>query len=493
MRIAIIDLGTNSVRFDVQQLGPGRRVKCLHREKIMVRLGQGIFLSSKLDPDAIQRTLQAFHRFRRLSDQYRVSKTIAFGTSALREASDREGFLATIKEETGIHVRVISGAEEAKLIALGIQARERIPKGLYSLVDIGGGSTEISVCQGEKILHSASFPIGTARLQQLFLSRTPPKPADLVALRKHVRNALLDTLLPEHWPRTERIIGSSGTIRALDKILGEFTRKNLSAMVKRMSLMTTGELLGIPGMESKRVDMILAGAVLFEECMAAMGAKKATSSEFSLRDGILEEELALFRQGGGASRLELHIPEMYEKARLLGGDVDHLQAVVALAEELFKRLQPVHRLNPSWKIYLVAACILRDTGEAVNLARHHVHSYYIIKHSDLPAMDNWELEFISQLCLHHEGAKLDSKDLSFTRNKVRKDAFRKLLALLRVVDELDTGPDARATIKSVKIMRKLVRLRFTGRNLTGMEAQNVAKKGLFFEKVFGRALEPQES
>src|ERR1700733_1161505 len=102
MRIAIIDLGTNSVRFDVHQLGPGRRVRQLHREKIMVRLGQGVFLNGKLDRSAMTRTLHAFLRFRKIATQYKAGKIIAFGTSALREVSDRESFLETLRSRTGI-------------------------------------------------------------------------------------------------------------------------------------------------------------------------------------------------------------------------------------------------------------------------------------------------------------------------------------------------------------------------------------------------------
>src|SRR5690349_20184162 len=148
MRIAIIDLGTNSVRFDIHQLGPKKgSVRQLHREKIMVRLGQGVFLNGKLDRSAIQRTLHAFTRFKKSAAQFKAAKTIAFGTSALRESSDGEKFLKLVHERTGIQIRVISGSEEAQLIALGILSNEKTPKGKYALVDIGGGSTEISICR----------------------------------------------------------------------------------------------------------------------------------------------------------------------------------------------------------------------------------------------------------------------------------------------------------------------------------------------------------
>src|SRR5665213_29849 len=97
MRVGIIDLGTNSVRFDVNQIGPGNQVRKLHREKLMVRLGQNLFLDGKLDPAAIRRTLQAFTSFQRTAQDLRVGKVVAFATSALREATDSEKLLSQIR------------------------------------------------------------------------------------------------------------------------------------------------------------------------------------------------------------------------------------------------------------------------------------------------------------------------------------------------------------------------------------------------------------
>src|SRR4051812_15920802 len=129
MRIAVIDLGTNSVRFDVHQFGPGRVVRTPHRDKIMIRLGQGVFTHGQLDSDAIDRTVHAFHGFKKIATDLRVSRILALGTSALREAADAPKLVARVRKSTGIEVRVISGPEEARLIALGILSNERGFKG----------------------------------------------------------------------------------------------------------------------------------------------------------------------------------------------------------------------------------------------------------------------------------------------------------------------------------------------------------------------------
>ncbi|MEO5970726.1 MAG: hypothetical protein ABIQ95_12440, partial [Bdellovibrionia bacterium] len=174
MRIGIIDLGTNSVRFDIHSVTPPGEAHLLHREKLMIRLGEGVFLDGKLDPHAIRRAVHAFMSFKNTAERFQVEKIVAFATSALREAKDAVHLIDRIRQKTQIEIRIISGEEEAKLIALGILSHESF-KGRYGLIDIGGGSTEISICHNKNILNSASFPLGAARLQQVFLKTSPPK------------------------------------------------------------------------------------------------------------------------------------------------------------------------------------------------------------------------------------------------------------------------------------------------------------------------------
>jgi exopolyphosphatase/guanosine-5'-triphosphate,3'-diphosphate pyrophosphatase len=500
MRLAVIDLGTNSVRFDVHQIGPGNRIRQLHREKLMVRLGQGVFLDGKLDKEAIRRTVHAFQSFQQTSKDLHAQKIVAFGTSALREASDSEQLLSLIRSETGIDVRVISGQEEARLIAQGILCNEKLPKGTFALLDIGGGSAEVSICRGRAILHSESFALGTARLQQIYLKSSPPKsprPGELSPieqLRRFIKGTILPKVISEGWPKVGTVVGSSGTVRALGRMLKKqggdgqtIVLKDLRKLVKAMSVMTTSQLLGVPGMEAKRVDMILAGAILLEETMSALGAKRAITTEYSLRDGILEEELQLAREHQG-SHLALHLPDLYAKAQRLGGHEPHLRQVVGFAEALFARLRNLHKLGPEWQVYLKAAAILHDTGEAISPNRHSRHSYYIVKNADFPSMEAWEVEFIAQLCLWHATGKPEPRDFPFRNHKKRSDAFYKLLAMLRVADALDRGHTSSARILRASVDARKVRLTLTGKAID-LEILRVEQKKALFEQVFGRTLE----
>lgn len=287
MRLAIIDLGTNSLRLDIYQVARSSYINRLHREKIMVRLGDSLYKKMILQKKAMVRTLMAFKEFNAVLDDLKVDKVIAFATSALRDAKNKNHFIQLIKEKTGIGIKVIPGYQEARLIAEGVLKNEQIPKDLFALVDIGGGSTEVIFCQGRKILHSKSYDLGANRLKQLFLKSHPPKTSDILVLRESIREKIYpSTPIPQ-------FIGSSGTIRAIHKILKKagcsvnpFLREDLSCLIEDMIPMSLKDLLRIPGMEKKRADILLSGALLLEELMFLFNTEKVFVTEYSLRDGI---------------------------------------------------------------------------------------------------------------------------------------------------------------------------------------------------------------
>ncbi len=488
MRVAIIDLGTNSVRFDVHSLDKGKAT-LLHREKLMIRLGQGVFVKGRMDPAAIERAVQAFTHFSRVATGLRVRKIVAFGTSALREAQDSGALVEEVRVRTGIELKVISGKEESKLIALGILANEKPPSGRFALVDIGGGSTEISICRGKRLFEGHSFELGTARLQQVFLRRSPPKDRELKRLREYIRNILGQRM--RAWAGAPTVLGSSGTVRAVAKILGNkeasFSVQDLSELVEDMSQMTTTQLLDIPDMEPKRVDMILAGALLLEEICYMLGAKRVIPTEFSLRDGIIEEEIRLARSHK-SSLLELHLDDLFFRAARFGAEETHLRQMTELASNLFDRLRSLHKLEPKWKIYLLSTVILRNSGELVGFAGRDKHSYYIVKNADFPSMQPWEHEFIARLCLFHSGGKVERKDLEpIGKDKKRKEAFMSLLAMVRLIDALDLGPRTQLKLRRVSI-GKTVKLSFSGKGTAGIEELVNERKKKLFEEEFGRQL-----
>jgi exopolyphosphatase/guanosine-5'-triphosphate,3'-diphosphate pyrophosphatase len=254
-----------------------------------------------------------------------------------------------------------------------------------------------------------------------------------------------------------------------------------------MSDMNTTQLLGIPAMEAKRVDMILAGAVLLDEVMGAVGAKKVISTEYSLRDGILEEERRYFKQTR-SQRVAIHLEELYRKAKKLGANEAHLKHVVRLSGLLFDRLLKLHRLRPEWRDVLIAAAILHDVGEGINPAGHEQHSFYVIKSTHFSSLDDETEDFIAALCLYHAGGKIEPETIPFWKDIQKRKAFLKLLALLRVADALDRGHKGLVDLVGVSFDRKSVTLRLAGRAPSDLELLRLEQKRDLFEKVFARSL-----
>ncbi len=507
MRIAIIDLGTNSIRFDIHEVFANRKGvlqhRRLYREKTMVRLGQDLFLNGKLSEESKRRTLEAVQSFKQTLDALSVDKTVAFGTAAVRDASDGESFLEEIKQQTGVEFRMISGAEEASLIAKGILNNEiKAPKGIYALVDIGGGSTEVSICKGRQILHAYSFNLGVAKLQQVFLKTQPPArdkkhPGDPVAeLRNFIKSIVVPRIMIEHWPKVDSIIGSSGSIIALAKLVNQdkdqghipFLKKDLTRVVEQIKAKTTAELLAMAGMEPKRVDLILAGGILLDEVATLLHAKQIRTTEFALRDGILEDELARLTPQKSRSA-QFSLIEIEKRLETWGVDVRHSKSVQHHSEFLFNELKPIHKLRSEWLPYLSAASLLHDVGEIISHAHHAEHSEYIVKNANFVGMHAWEANLIASLCRFHKEEKFlekkNEKKIPFEKKDELRPTFLALLSLLQIADSCDRTHKQDLKLKKVKRTRKSIELKYSSKSPCDLELLRFEQKKTLFEQLFG--------
>ncbi len=503
MRLGIIDLGTNSVRFDVHEIGPDGQVFGLHREKLMIRLGEGVFLHRRLNQRSRNICIEAFLSFKKTIKDFKVHRVIAFATSALREAKDSDRLIREIEKKSGIRVRIISGDEEARLIARGILANEKGIRGNTALVDIGGGSTEVIVCSGREVQKRTSFELGTARLQQIFLKTIPPvRPASgalhpIESLRRHIRGTLLFRLVSENWPKCSRLLGASGTTKALLKIIKRRTTKNfidrdsLHELIQEMGSMPRSELLRIPGMESRRVDMILAGAVLLEECMLALNAETVETTDFSLRDGILDEQVEILSANARTLAYD-PIEDFLETAVDLGGEKQNLKVALQLAGDFFDRLKGVHRLESRWRLYLEAASLIYDSGRSISAIDSDSHAAYVARYADVPAFDPLESELISELALYARDGKIAKRDLPFKKRKDFQLAFIRLLPLLRLVAALSYQRSSKISIERVKTEKRRIVISISKRSRAPLQILRADQRKSLFEEVFKKSLTIEE-
>lgn len=296
--LATIDLGTNAVRFDIYAVR-GAVLRRVHRERWPVRLGEKVFETGRLSPAAQRRTIAAFRHFRRYCQSHRITHCLAYGTSALRTARNSRSFLAHLERETAFHVEVISGAKEARLIAEAVLKWEPRARRAAALVDIGGGSVEITLGEKGRVAYSVSLELGVSRLQQLFLKRLPPMRNrrtgrhPIGELRRHLRRALWAGAPPKGWSGGAEIVVSGGTARAVAKLwetrIQALTLRQLNKIFWRLRPRAARALLKLPGIDPNRVDIMLAGTVLLEEIAGLFDAESIAPTNLGLREGMVLE------------------------------------------------------------------------------------------------------------------------------------------------------------------------------------------------------------
>ena len=311
MRVAAIDLGTNTVRLLVGEPDGSGGFRPLFAAQEITRLGQDLLPGGVLQQEPIRRTLAVLRRFREAAETHQAAVIAAVGTSALREAKNREAFLDRARREAGLQVRVISGDEEVRLTLLGVRAALQIGCGRLVLMDIGGGSTEFLLADGPEVRATVSTGLGVVKLSETYLRSDPPLPTELAAVREVVaaRMARLCTQEIPEWERTtqgreRRLLGTAGTVTslaAIDLRLDPYdprrvnghrlTRETVGALFQELAALPLTRRRHIPGLEPARADVIVAGALVCLGAMERLGVPDIVVSDGGLREGVLLDAL----------------------------------------------------------------------------------------------------------------------------------------------------------------------------------------------------------
>lgn len=483
--LGAIDVGTNAVRLELARPLPDGSFEPIHSERDPVRPGEGVFKTGRIPREVEDRLVATLRRYAALVRRHRAAVR-AVATSAVREAKNGPDVVRRVKRETGLDLEVVSGTEEARLIALGV-LRGQPPRARNLLVDIGGGSTEIAVAVGEKPESLHSVAIGSVRLAELMESGGRVAPRQLKLLRSFAAEAFHESLPP--LPRFTRALGSSGTIQAIVTFAAggerQATRKRVRKAVETLADMGLEERRRV--FDARRAEIVLAGAVILEAVMDRLRLSSMTAVETGLRQGLLVDMLQRQRldaadasTGAAARRL----------GRRFGYDEAHGEQVARLALRLFDDLAPLHGLPAAARPVLEAAALLHDVGNAVSYASHHKHTYYIVAHADLAGFSDHERELVALVARYHrrsppERERPDLRQLAPSDFRM----VRKLSALLRLADSCDRSH--RQLVRDVRASRSggAVRLALRARPPIDLELWDAAREGPLFRRVFGRRLE----
>ena len=452
MRIAAIDIGTNSIHMIVVKVRPDLSFEVIDREKDMVRLGAGGLDGRSLTPTAMSAAMQTLTKFRRLAETHKVDEIIAAATSATREADNGGDFIAEVDRQTGIRIRVISGTEEARLIHLAAGYGVDVGGNTAVVVDIGGGSVEVTLGTATQLTQGKSFKVGVIRLTERFVKSDPLSGRDERRLVKHLNKefgAYLDQIALRGF---DRVIGTSGTILSLGALaLSDTERpeelrnrrvsaKALRKLRKRLTEFNIEERLAMPGFDPRRADLIVAGSVLFDTIIRRLGAEEFTLCDLALREGLVLDYI--HRNSARIRKVERY-PDVRRRSIVELGErcgywSEHAQHVARLALAIFDQTRSVHGLGDRERDWLEYAALLHDVGVHISYERHHRHSYYLIKNGDLRGFDPQEIEAIALIARYHRQAtpKKSHEGYGDLPGSIRR-AVKALAAMVRLAEGLD--------------------------------------------------------
>jgi exopolyphosphatase/guanosine-5'-triphosphate,3'-diphosphate pyrophosphatase len=296
-RVALVDLGSNAVRFALAQVMPGRSFRLAQTSRAETRLASGH--RGQLPGPAIRATVAATRHFLARVDDGQPLRVVAIATSAVRDARNAHRLIDALRRATGIEVEVLGWEEEARLGA--VAALASLPLRDALVIDLGGGSLQLTLVQDGTITPLTSAPLGALRATRRFLRHDPPTPGELRTLRQEAADLIRSALPP--LPPSAQLVGLGGTFRTLARMhLAAWRRRRASVhgfVLRRADVSALGQRLQslplrrrrrLPGLKARRADIVVAGAVVLEEAMAAAGRPTLTVCERGVRHGLLIRE-----------------------------------------------------------------------------------------------------------------------------------------------------------------------------------------------------------
>lgn len=496
-RLAAIDIGTNSIRCIVVEVGSQGRYTILDDEKATVRLGENLAASGAISPAAFARAVDAMSRIRKLIDGLKVTEVEAVATSAVRSASNGSELVSVLNRELGREIKVISGDEEAELVAISVRHNFDMSGKRYMIIDIGGGSVEIMSAVANHVESCISLELGAVRMTDRFIKSDPVRETELAVLKRYIRSELKKEWADER-PSVQTFIGSGGTITSLANMVMSMRKQTYStsqgfevlrsevvhllAMLNRKDIKS---LRSVPGLNPDRADIIIAGLVVIDELMRFFGANMLLVNERGIREGLIISCMKRLQLLPESNIQRSWKESVLEFARSCHYDEPHSRHVAKLALGIFDSLAKEFELKKSDRKLLEAAALLHDIGYFLSYNSHHKHSHHLIRHADLFGFSPREREMVALIARYHRKSLPKKKHVEYARLEVKdQQIVCRLGGILRLADGLDRRRSG--LVEVVALTRSGTTFSF---KLLGTEDISVeifggnAKKDLF-EKAF---------
>jgi exopolyphosphatase/guanosine-5'-triphosphate,3'-diphosphate pyrophosphatase len=517
---AAIDIGSNSSRLKIASVSQ-HKLKTLHEDREVTRLGESVFQTGMISPEAMANTIKALKRFHKAVQLHVVDKVRVVATSAMRDARNAAAFIEWVKSSTGWTVEVISGLEEGRLIHLGVVTHEPGARGRCLLIDLGGGSCEVTLSDGGLVKEMVSLPLGAVRLQQEFLeAHDPPQKDDIGRLRQYIERELKRCERKLGKVTVPLVIATSGTAAALAEASVAMSAKlpvrktmpkaggprggiirfkpqvastaDVRRLADRLVKMTNAQREAVPGIGPKRSEIIIGGAQVYATLLERFGLSGFRYSGLGLRDGVLAQML-----GEVDLRAEVHRKIESERwaavlqvCKRYGIDQKKAEPVRLHAVQLFDGLAKVHNLPADYRLWLQAAAMMYEVGKFMSHQGHHRHTQYIIANSEIFGFSPEQRQIVAAIARYLGKSRPDPLDRPMRGLAPEEQArVERAVVLLRLAVALNQDRASAVVGIKTRVYPRNVYLEIVGgRGGAELERWAVIKEAPYFREVFRRDL-----
>lgn len=542
MKLAAIDIGSNSIHLVIVRAVKGQRPEIIDREKEMVRLGAGTLRQHRLSKRTIERAVVTLRRFKKMAEHNGANPIITTATSAVRESRNSDAFIERVRDEVGLDVRVLPGVEEARLIAMAVSEVTEFNGRRALIIDIGGGSTELIITRGGEPDLMLSLRLGAVRLTEKFVTTDPISNEQRNRLVANIRSDFTRAATEVRNVGFDFVIGSSGTVLNMvnavvqanepygsDDVLDyepfsqTVSLDQIEWLNRKLGRMTLRDRRRIRGIEKGRADIIVAGGLLLEQILSDLGAAEITSCDWSLREGVIlnylrrrlekhevphilrvpslvvaGEQDTLSRPVTDDSTLDVRARSVLSVARRYDYDIHHSHHVAKMATTIFDDTKELHQLGGKDRKMLQYAAILHDIGYHIAHNNHHRHSLYLIKNSEMPGFTGEEIAMMATIVRYHRGslpkktsdarARREHEDY-YALERGQRTKMLRLASILQIADGLDRSHQQLITDVRCVLSDGVVTFIATGLGECELEMWSAERKAAWFEDLFKVAVE----
>lgn len=499
LKLAAIDVGSNAMRMMVGEVDEAWQVRALENIRLPVRLGEDVFGRGRLEEKTIQQTEEAFLRFKHVAENYGVQRLRAVATSAAREALNGDILLDRILRTSGIEIEIISGEEEARLIHLAVVHALNLKDKRTLLIDIGGGSVEVTISTGRNIISTDSYNMGTVRLLEKLDSKYKSRHPFGKLVREYAEAARYRIERDLKGGKIQVCAGTGGNVEEIGRLRQKLfkadsdrfvTLEELEKLIERLNDLSYAERIRKLKLRPDRADVILPAAIVLHLIAGEAGVKQIAIPNVGLKDGILWDIAEELSRRPRPQRSEQAWESALHMGRKYQFDERHARLTARLAARLFEQSRPLHNLGDENLLLLEMGSLLHDIGHFINTVDHDKHGYYLLTSTRLIGLTQREQNIVANLVRYHRKQSPSTEEENF-KSLSQKDRLLviKLSALLRLADSMDVSHTGHVEDVTLRGMKSGWRMKIAGKDELLLENWSLAKRKALFQEVFGVNLE----